>query len=110
MNETVRFLLYLAVMAGVTYLVRMLPLVFFRKKINSVFIRSFLYYVPYTVLAVMTVPAIFYATGSVWSAALGAVVAIVLAFLGRGLLTVAAGSSAAVLLAEIFIRYILPLI
>lgn len=50
---------YIAVMAGVTYLVRMLPLTLFRKKLNNRFLRSFLFYVPYAVLTVMTVPAVF---------------------------------------------------
>ena len=71
MQEILKFALYLAVMAGVTYLVRMLPLVLVKKKIENVFIRSFLYYVPYAVLAVMTIPAIFFATSSVISAAVG---------------------------------------
>ena len=106
MNEILRFFLYLLTMAGVTYLVRMLPLVFFRRKIKSRFVRSFLYYVPYTVLAVMTVPAIFYATGSLYSAIAGAVVAVVLSLFGRGLLTVAAGSALTVLITELIIKYI----
>ena len=106
MNEIFKFLLYLVTMAGVTYLVRMLPLVFFRKKIRSRFLRSFLYYVPYTVLAVMTVPAIFYATGSIYSAIAGACVAVALAFFKRDLLTVAAGSSLTVLIVELIIKYI----
>ena len=105
MNDVLKFFLYLLVMAGVTYLVRMLPLVFFRKKIESRFVRSFLYYVPYTVLAVMTVPAIFYATGSVWSSVAGTMVAVLLALFGRGLLTVAAGSALTVLVAELIIKY-----
>lgn len=107
MNEILKFLLYLFVMAGVTYLVRMLPLVFFRKKIKSRFVRSFLYYIPYTVLAIMTVPAIFYSTGSMASAIAGAAVAVILAFFGRGLLTVAAGSALSVLVAELIIKYFL---
>ena len=107
MNEILRFFLMLAVMAGVTYLVRMLPLVFFREKIESPFLRSFLYYIPYAVLSVMTVPAIFYSTGSVWSAVIGAAVAVLLALWGRGLLTVAAGASLAVLTVEIIIKYLI---
>ena len=107
MSEILKFLLYLFVMAGVTYLVRMLPLVFFRKKIKSRFIRSFLYYIPYTVLAIMTIPGIFYSTGSIASAVAGAAVAILLAFFGRGLLTVAAGSALSVLVAELIIKYFL---
>ena len=107
MNEIVKFFLYLFVMAGVTYLVRMLPLVFCRKKIKSRFVRSFLYYIPYTVLAVMTFPAIFYATGSIWSAIAGTVVGVALAFFGRSLLTVAAGSAVTVLIAELIIKYLI---
>ena len=107
MNDTLSFLLYLLVMAGVTYLVRMLPLVFVRKKIKSKFIRSFLYYIPYTVLSVMTFPAIFYSTGSTVSALVGTAVAVLLAFFGRGLLTVAAGSAASVLIVEIILTYLI---
>ena len=106
MNEILRFFIYLGIMAGVTYLVRMLPMVFFRKKIKSRFVRSFLYYIPYTVLAVMTVPGIFYSTGSLASAIAGAVIAVLLAMFGRSLLTVAAGSSLAVLIVEIILKYI----
>ena len=107
MNEILKFFLYLLVMAGVTYLVRMLPLVFFQKKIKSRFVRSFLYYIPYAVLAVMTVPAIFYSTGSLASAIAGFAVAVVLAFFGRSLIVVAAGSAFTVLIAEIIIRYLI---
>ena len=107
MNEILRFFIYLGVMAGVTYLVRMLPMVFFRKKIKSRFVRSFLYYVPYAVLTVMTVPGIFYSTGSLASGIVGALVAVLLAIFGRSLLTVAAGSALGVLIAEIIIRYII---
>ena len=101
MNNPLAFIIYLAVCAGVTYLVRALPLLFFRKKIENKFILSFLYYVPYAVLTAMTVPAILFSTGSVVSAAIGAAVAIVLAFFGKSLLLVAASSAAAVLIAEI---------
>ena len=93
-------------MAGVTYLVRMLPLVLVKKKIKNRFLLSFLYYVPYAVLSVMTVPAIFYATSSPWSALAGFAVALILAFFEKSLLTVAIFSSAAVFVTEI----ILPLI
>lgn len=105
--EVLQFFIYLLVMAGVTYLVRMLPLVFFRKKIESRFIRSFLYYVPYTVLSVMTFPAIFYSTGSIWSATVGAAVAVLLAYFGRGLLAVAAGSAVSVLIVELILKYLI---
>ena len=72
--------LYIAVMAGVTYLIRMVPFAAFRKKIHSRFVRSFLAYIPYAVLAAMTLPAIFYSTGNVLTAAVGTVVAVVLAY------------------------------
>ncbi len=107
MNKTLYFFIALIVMAGVTYLVRMLPLVFVKQEIKSRFIKSFLYYVPYTVLAVMTVPAIFTSTGNLWSAIAGTAVAVVLAFFGKKLLTVAAGSALTVLIAEIIIRYMI---
>ena len=99
------FLLYLVVMAGVTYLIRMLPLALVKKKISNRFLLSFLYYMPYAVLAVMTVPAIFYATGSPLSAAVGFVTAVVLAYWRRSLLTVAACSSLAVLFCDLVLVY-----
>ena len=97
---TENFFLYLAVMAGVTYLIRMLPLVLVKKKVENRFIRSFLFYVPYAVLGAMTVPAVFYATDSVFSAAAGLGVALVLALCKKGLLTVAVGATLAVYLWE----------
>lgn len=100
------FLGYLAIMAGVTYLIRMVPLVFFRKKIKSRFLRSFLYYIPYTVLTVMTFPAVFYSTGYIASAIVGTAVALILAFMRRSLIVVAAGASLAVLIAELIIPYV----
>ena len=101
------FLPYLAVMALVTYAVRVIPLVLVKKKIENTFILSFLHYMPYAVLSVMTVPAVFYATGNVYSAVFGVVMALVLAFFKRSLLLVAASASAAVLIAELVIRYLL---
>lgn len=97
---TENFFLYLAVMAGVTYLIRMLPLVLVKKKVENPFIRSFLFYVPYAVLGAMTVPAVFYATASVFSAAAGLGVALLLALCRKGLLTVAVGATMAVYLWE----------
>jgi branched-subunit amino acid transport protein len=98
------FLPYLAVMAAVTYLVRAVPLVLIKKKIENRFILSFLHYMPYAVLSAMTVPAVFFATNSVISAAAGVAVALVLAFYNRGLLTVALGASAGVFITEMIIR------
>jgi len=100
------FFTYLVVMAGVTYLIRMLPLVLVKKKIENRFIISFLYYVPYAVLSVMTIPAIFYATPSPVSAVVGFIAAVALAYFGKSLLTVAIASSAAVLITETLIKFI----
>ena len=94
------YLAYLAVMALVTYLIRMLPLTVFRREIKSVFIRSFLHYVPYAVLAAMTIPAVLESTGDVRTAAAGLVVALVMAWRGHGLLTVALAACAAVTAAQ----------
>ncbi len=106
---TENFFLYLLVMAGVTYLVRMIPLVFMKKRIENRFVLSFLYYIPYAVLTVMTIPAIFFSTGNLPSAAAGLLVALLLAWNRRGLLTVAVGASGAALLTEVLLRYIFPL-
>lgn len=89
--------IYIAVMAVVTYLIRMLPFTLFRRKIRSRFIRSFLYYIPYTVLSAMTIPAIFYATGDVATSVTGAAVAVVLAYLKLPLIVVALAASAVAL-------------
>ena len=104
-NFVPNFLIYLVVMAGVTYLIRMLPLVLMRKKIKNRFIRSFLYYVPYSVLSVMTVPAIFYSTGHILSAAAGTAVAVILAYNKKSLLTVAASAALSVFISECIIYF-----
>lgn len=95
-----KFLAYLAVMAGVTYLVRMLPMVLIKNEIQNKFILAFLKYIPYAVLAVMTVPAVFTATSCIPSAVVGVVVAVVLAYFERSLVTVAFCSCAGVFVAE----------
>ena len=87
--------IYIAVMAVVTYLIRMLPFTLFRKKIRSRFFRSFLGYIPYAVLSAMTLPAIFYSTGSIPTAIAGTVVALVLAYFGKPLIVVALAASLA---------------
>ena len=89
--QTDVFFLYLLVMAGVTYLIRMLPLVLCREKIQSRFLRSFLYYVPYITLAVMTFPAIVEATQSPVAGIIALAVGIILSFFGAGLFPVIAG-------------------
>lgn len=92
--------LYLAVMAGVTYLIRMLPLTVFRREIKSVFIKSFLHYVPYAVLAAMTFPGILFSTGDIRTALAGLAVAVAMAWKGCSLLTVAIGACVAVAAAQ----------
>ena len=101
--EWSRYFAYIAVMAGVTYLIRMLPLVAFRKKIRSRFIKSFLHYVPYAVLGAMTFPAIVYSTGSVPTACAGLCVALLLAWHEKSLLTVALSASAAAFIAGLIV-------
>ena len=94
---------YIAVMAIVTYLIRMLPLTLFRSKIKSKFLRSFLKYIPYTVLSAMTFPAIFYSTGNVITATVGTVAALITAFFGLPLIIVAAAAAGAALIAGLFL-------
>ena len=96
-------IIYIAVMAVVTYLIRMLPLALLRRKIQSRFFRSFLYYVPYVTLSVMTFPAILYSTGSVWSAWAGFIAALVAAIISGSLPTVALLSCVTVFIAELII-------
>ena len=90
--------IYILVMAGVTYLIRMIPFTLFRKKIRSRFFRSFLYYIPYAVLSAMTIPAIFYSTGSLTTSIIGTIVAVLLAYMKKPLIVVALAASAAALL------------
>ena len=79
---------------------RVVPFILINKKIENRFINSFLYYIPYTVLAAMTFPAILYATGNIVSAVAGLLVAIVISFRGRSLIIVAVGACAAVFITE----------
>ncbi|NCC75203.1 MAG: AzlD domain-containing protein [Clostridia bacterium] len=90
----------IATMAVVTYIPRVLPLLLVRGRIQSTFLRSFLYYVPYAVLSGMTIPAIFTATSTPVSATAGLLVAVGLGLSGRTLLTVALGASGMVWLVE----------
>ena len=92
--------IYMIIMAVVTYLIRVLPLAIFKNEITSPFIKSFLYYVPYTALAAMTFPAILYATDSVISAALGFAVALILSWQKKSMVTVALAACAVVFIVE----------
>ncbi len=94
---------YILVMAAVTYLIRVLPLTLIRREIRNRTIRSFLYYMPYVTLAVMTFPAILYATDTPVSGLAGLLAAVVLAWRGRSLFVVAGGACAAVFVLEWFL-------
>lgn len=97
-----KIIIYIACMAGVTYLIRVLPLTLIRKEIKNKTLRSFLYYVPYVTLAVMTFPAIFMGTQSTVAGITALFVAIVIAFLGKGLLWTAVGACLTVFIIELF--------
>jgi branched-subunit amino acid transport protein len=94
-----RLALLMAVMAGVTYLMRILPFTLLRRPVRSAFLRSLLAYIPYGVLSAMAFPAILYSTGSVPTALAGTAAALILAFFRRSLLVVALGACAAALAA-----------
>ena len=93
-------LIAVAVMAIVTYIPRFLPLTFMRRRIQNRFIRSFLYYVPYAVLAAMTLPSILYSTSSLISAVFGMIAAVILAYRNYGLTLVALGAVFVVFITE----------
>ena len=95
--------LYILVMFGVTYLIRVLPLTLIRKEIKNRTIRSFLYYVPYVTLAVMTFPAIIDATSSPLAGLAALIVGILLAWFGRSLFQVAVLSCVVVYVLELFL-------
>lgn len=95
--------IYIAIMFLVTYLIRVLPLTLVRRKIRSVYIRSFLYYVPYVTLTVMTFPAIIEATGSQWSGLAALAVGMTLAWKGASLLKVAIACCVTVYVLELLI-------
>ena len=100
---------YILVMAGVTYLIRVVPLVLFHKKIENRFVRSFLYYVPYACLTAMTIPVVFRSTSNLYSALTGLVVAVILALRRKSLLVVAIWACVAVFVAEQILPAIFPL-
>lgn len=98
--------IYILVMAGVTYLIRMLPLALVKKEITSPFVKSFLYYVPYACLAAMTFPAILTSTASIISGAIGFAVALIAAYKEKSLVTVALCACAAVFVAERILEFV----
>ena len=101
MNNYV-FFLYLLILAGSTYLIRVIPFVAIKNKINNRFIRLFLAYIPYAVLTAMTIPAVFYATNWWAGAAAGLIVAVIFALKEKGLTVVAIAACVAVFVVELF--------
>lgn len=95
--------LYILIMAIVTYLIRALPLTCIRKKITNVTLRSFLYYVPYVTLSIMTFPAILEATDNIWAGLAALVCGTILAYFGIGLFGVAISSCVIVFVLELFL-------
>ncbi len=98
--------IYIIIMAIVTFMVRVLPLTLIKNQIKNKYIRSFLYYVPYVTLAVMTFPAIIYTTQSKVSGILALVVGIVSAWFGMGLFKVSVMSCTTVFVVELIMSYI----
>lgn len=101
------FFIYLVILVGSTYLVRALPFALVKQKIQNRFIRSFLYYIPYTVLAAMTLPGALYATGNVTAATLGLVTGGILALQGKSLTLVAAVCCTVSLATDLIMIYLL---
>lgn len=93
-------LIYIAIMAGITYACRVIPLALFRKQVQNQFLLSFLFYTPYAVLGAMTFPAVLYSTNSLASALVGLAVGLFLAWKEKDLLTVATCSCIAVLITQ----------
>ncbi len=104
--ELKSYLIYLLIMAGSTFLIRALPFTLMRNKITNPFVNSFLYYIPYTVLAAMTFPSALYATGHLISAAAGLSAAILVSLKTKSLTVVAVTATAAVFLAECALLFI----
>lgn len=100
---TCNIYIYIAIMAGVTYAIRVLPLTLIRKPIKNRFIQSFLYYVPYVTLAVMTFPAIVHATQVPVSGAVALIIGITVAWIGFDLFKVAITCCTIVLILELFL-------
>ena len=107
MNKTIATILLIITMAIITYVIRLVPMLVFRRKIKSQFINSLLYYLPYAVLSAMTFPFIMYCSGNVLSAMVGTAVALIGAFSRRSLVMVAILASMAVLGMEVLLIYVI---
>ncbi len=109
-ESDIKLLIYIAVMAGVTYLIRMLPLVLFRHRIKSRFLKSVLYYMPYAVLTAMTIPSVFTAAGGdvhgIIASCAGVAIAVLLSVFKKSLIVVAAFSCITVYLIGLLLNLI----
>lgn len=102
MSTELRYFVAVIIMALVTYIPRTLPITLFTGEIKSKFIKSFLYYVPYAVLASLTFPGIFYCTSNMFAALIGTAVALILAFFNKSLVVVAAAAVASIFVVNLF--------
>lgn len=93
-----KYVIMVLIMAGITYFLRVLPVTLIRKKVKSPYINAFLNYVPFAILGALTIPDVFYSTQDIMAAVIGTFVALVAAYLGRGLLTVTIAAVVTVLL------------
>ena len=103
MFKTEGYLIALLIMASVTYLIRLLPILFVRKRINNTFVRSFLHYVPFVVLATIAFPAIMFSTGNFISGLIATLTCVILAYLNKGLIIVSVGGVSAALIVELIL-------
>lgn len=105
MNNSV-FFIYLLIVALTTYLIRAIPFSLITKKVTNKYVKSFLYYIPYTVLAAMTIPAALYVTGSIYSSIAGLLVALIVAIKKSNLTLVAVAAVLGSLVVEIIMMLV----
>lgn len=105
MNNSV-FFIYLLIVALTTYLIRAIPFSLITKKVTNKYVKSFLYYIPYTVLAAMTIPAALYVTGSIYSSIAGLLVALIVAIKKSNLTLVALAACVGSFIVEIIMLFI----
>lgn len=105
MNNSM-FFVYLLIVVLTTYLIRAIPFSLITKKVTNKYIKSFLYYIPYTVLAAMTIPAALYVTGSIYSSIAGLLVALIVAIKKSNLTLVAVSAVLGSLVVEIIMMLI----
>jgi branched-subunit amino acid transport protein len=101
------FWIYLLILSGSTYLIRALPFALVKHNIKNGFIKSFLYYIPYAVLAAMTLPSVIYSTGNIASGVVGLIVGLIFAYKGKGLTLVAIFASLGALVTELIIAMLI---